>query len=363
MKKLTYLIISALTAASLISCEKEFTIRSGFGEGMVFLKFVPSNVSDTTFLSIQQTTPLNDSRHPRTTEGESVAVSVNGSPVNLTKQSYAAQTTGPQNYLLKRRFAVGDKVEVRGSIPGAKSVESSFTVPTAFPEYSLKTHVEGLDEYFSQICFDVEYENTPESSGCYGLAVLKETTFKSRHGIADAFTQTITWGDTSIFVGYSYEYPESIGDLGITSSGQEPMVFYSYALDRIFGRRESPNILAWKDAPDSRNGKGSHQIRVYYEEERTLGEMPPDWFFKEYGGTQASWDFSIQTTTHRYKLILYSFSEELYNYLKADYNMTNNELSEIGLSPASFTYTNVKDGIGVCGAYTVSESDWIKVNR
>lgn len=363
MKKLAYFVLSALSSVCLISCEKEFTIRNGFGEGMTFLKFVPSNDSDTTLLSIQLTTPLNDSRHPRSTAGESVEVSVNGSPVNLTKLSDASQTTGPQYYMLKRNFSIGDRVEVRGSVPGAKPVESSFTVPGAFPEHSVKVRVEGLEEYYSQICFDVEYENTPESSGCYGMAVLKETTYKSMHGLADAFTQTISWGDTSIFVGTGYEYPESIGDLGITSSGQEPMVFYSDALDEIFGRRESPSILAWKDAPDSRTGKGSHQIRIYYEEERTFGEMPPDWYFETEGGTHSSWEFSIRTTTHRYKLIFYSFSEELYNYLKADFNMANNELSEIGLSPASFTYTNIKDGIGVCGACTVSESDWITVKR
>ncbi|MCQ2118607.1 MAG: hypothetical protein MJY84_01650, partial [Bacteroidales bacterium] len=212
---------------------------------------------DTTLLSIQQTTPLNDSRHPRSTAGESVEVSVNGSPVNLTKLSDASQTTGPQYYMLKRNFSIGDKVEVRGSVPGAKPVESSFTVPGAFPEHSVKVRVEGLEEYYSQICFDVEYENTPESSGCYGMAVLKETTYKSMHGLADAFTQTISWGDTSIFVGTGYEYPESIGDLGITSSGQEPMVFYSDALDEIFGRRERPSILAWADAADSRIRSGS----------------------------------------------------------------------------------------------------------
>ena len=64
----------------------------------------------------------------------------------------------------------------------------------------------------------------------------------------------------------------------------------------------------------------------------------------------------------KYSLVLYRFSESYYNYLKARYNSDHNDFSSLGMAPASFVYTNVSGGAGVCGAYVVSETDWIELD-
>ena len=55
---------------------------------------------------------------------------------------------------------------------------------------------------------------------------------------------------------------------------------------------------------------------------------------------------------------MYRLSEELYNYCKAQYLGTFNILSNFGVTPPNFTYTNIHDGIGIVGGISEACSDW-----
>ena len=50
-----------------------------------------------------------------------------------------------------------------------------------------------------------------------------------------------------------------------------------------------------------------------------------------------------------YQLEVYHLSEELYNYCKAQYLKDFNILSNFGVTPPNFTYSNISGGIGIIG--------------
>ncbi|MBR5906511.1 MAG: DUF4249 family protein [Bacteroidales bacterium] len=60
-----------------------------------------------------------------------------------------------------------------------------------------------------------------------------------------------------------------------------------------------------------------------------------------------------------YKIEVFRLSEELYNYCKAQYLGDYNILSNFGVTPPNFTYSNVRNGLGVVGGISVCASELI----
>ena len=373
MKKLIY-ILTALVALS--SCEYEFEIEGQMSGSQTYVRFVPSNESDTTFLFIQATTPLKDGNNPVRTEGESVSVLVNGSAIKLEKQKDLGGEFTSKVYATTYKFNSGDKVELEASIPGRKTATASVTVPQPFPQPKWSYKIDrGNGGYVydnaAGVCFDIEYDNAPGNSGRYAVSVIEERSqqYDSWYGNNQTGEYGWTAEDTDVIINNTTWYTPV--DNTLSSLGQEPLVFMPARLNwdnRAWnhgdGWYSSPSFhsaLAWTDIPENLVAKASHQIYVMYNKDR-VNESYPD---------PSTWDPALPTEGHgyrftisyRYKLVFYSFDEASYDYQKAQENDSGSFLAGIGLAPASMTYTNIRNGIGICGAYIVSETDWFKITE
>ncbi|MBP5795509.1 MAG: DUF4249 family protein [Bacteroidales bacterium] len=60
----------------------------------------------------------------------------------------------------------------------------------------------------------------------------------------------------------------------------------------------------------------------------------------------------------KYKVLVYRVSPEFYRFNKAQSLQSANYLAEYGLSPATFSYTNVKGGFGVLAAVSFTSTPW-----
>ena len=120
-------------------------------------------------------------------------------------------------------------------------------------------------------------------------------------------------------------------------------------------------VFSWVDVPDKEPQTGHQQVRVHYRGGSfdTGAEVPEGYWDWSWAG-----DVFNGVTSHyeyRYSLMFYNYDENCFNYLKARDNKEN-ELALFGLAPASFTFTNVQDGVGVCGSYMVSATDWFTID-
>ena len=365
MKKVIYIILCAVTFSA---CEKEFDIERQMKEGMTYMKFIPSNENDTTFFHVQATTALKDGMNPVNTSGETVSMTVNGAPVTLTKDLKKSMDGRSQIYWTKHVFEPGDEVAVEASVPGRKPASAVTTVPGERPDFKWKARLEvSPDTYGKQLCIDLEYVNKPGFTGHYGVAVRYErTSVMQSFRIYRNNPDEIEWGEPDTRVEIMDEYPATAFDLALTTLGQEPLVLDPGSLNR--DRRWSQyyvapsNVVSWVDVPGKDSRTVRRQIRVSYN--GTYGNyedsIPEDFWDWEWAGDVFS-GFKC-SSTYRYKLIFYNYDENCYNYLKAREN-EENELALFGLAPASFTFTNVENGVGVCGSYMVSESDWFTVEE
>jgi len=364
--------LTAILAIS--SCEYEFEIEGQMSDSQTYIRFVPSNESDTTFLFIQATTPLKDANNPSRTEGESVKVLVNGTAINLEKQEDVGGEFTSKVYATTHKFNPGDKIELEASIPGRKTATASTTVPQEFPQpkWSYKfDKKEAFYDYGTGLCIEIEYDNIQGNSGRYAVAVLEEQSYQQDRWYGNNVTGEYGWTEHEPHISVSHCSWYTPVDNTLSTLGQEPLIFHPTRLNwdsRSFahgdGWYSSPSFvsaMAWTDIPEKTGGKGKHQIYVRYKADR-VNESCPD---------PSTWDPDIptdgygyrNTTKYRYKLVFYSFDEASYDYQKAQENNSGSVLAGIGLAPASMTYTNIRNGVGVCGAYTVSETDWFKITE
>ena len=61
----------------------------------------------------------------------------------------------------------------------------------------------------------------------------------------------------------------------------------------------------------------------------------------------------------KYRFEIYHLSDEFYRYAKAQYLSNYNMLSNFGITPPNFTYTNVSGGLGIVAGIAGSGTDWI----
>lgn len=366
MKKILYM-LSALMVIS--ACEYEFEIEGQMSDSQTYVRFVPSNESDTTLLFIQATTPLKDISHPVATQGESIQVKVNGSAIDFEKLEDKGGEFAGKVYATTHRFNPGDRLELEATIPGRKTATASTTVPQEFqPKWKyLKDPAKG-----DGFCFEIEYDNEPGSSGRYAIAVIEEMSYQEDTWHGDNWTGEYGWiirEPQVIYVRNCSWYTPA--DVTISTLGQDPLIFRPIMLnwgsrgcryeDDWLSMPEFNDAMAWVDLPGKTARNGMHQIFVICNKDK-IEEAHPD---------PSTWDPDVHThgegfrytTSYRYKLIFYSFDEASYNYQKAQENDEGSVFAGIGLAPASMTYTNIRDGIGVFGAYRVSESDWFKITE
>lgn len=69
--------------------------------------------------------------------------------------------------------------------------------------------------------------------------------------------------------------------------------------------------------------------------------------------------YMVLSFDHEYRVEIYRLTEEFYNYAKAQYLSTFNMLSNFGVTPPNFTYSNISGGLGIVAGLSVVSSDWI----
>lgn len=364
--------LTAILAFS--SCEYEFEVEGQMSDTQTYVRFVPSNESDTTFLFVQATTPLKDASHPVSTVGEKVQVLVNGAAINLEKQEDVGGEFTSKVYATTHKFNPGDKIELEASIPGRKTATASTTVPQEFPQPKWSYKIDrGVSSYDNDagVCIEIEYDNAPGNSGRYAVAVLEEMSYQQDEWYGSNVTGEYGWIEHKPLVVVNHCYCYALVDNTLSTLGQEPLIFRPARLNwdsRTFahgdGWYSSPSFvsaMAWTDMPEKTGGQGTHQVNVRYNKD-SVNESCPD---------PSTWDPDVPTEaygfrtirSYRYKLVFYSFDEASYDYQKAQENDSGSVLAGIGLAPASMTYTNIRNGVGICGAYTVSETDWFKITE
>lgn len=346
MKKYIYLICLTLIAAG---CEEEHPLKLDSQDQMLLLQCM-SGLSDTTTISLHAATPV--------TQKDSIAPDISGAVISLKvngQDKKVTKTEVPGKFISIGKLNTGDVVEVSAKAAGLTPVSGRTIVPAVIsnPEVRLGKRAEG---YYYTLHVDIPDAASDEY---LGIKIIEESTAVNWHKEilyygSDPEAQNHREGDLikdTTYTVYSLP-PYDIANEGLGMEMNEEAISVNFRDGDMLHFEDSwsyrgENTL-YLISPGMRTNEGrTYECLFYKNDDYEHTEMFED--IVEY----------YSKRTYRYKVILYRLSPEFYRFAKARYDAEYNDLAEFGLTPSTFTYTNVKGGFGVVGAATSYDTGWL----
>lgn len=315
------LILLPVFIGLLSSCTYHFELDDvGASQKLVLYSYPGSG--DTTVVHLSRSLPVSQKGElGRGLKGADVRFSVNGEAVSLAWTDDSIPGVPAQSYYAVKTYEDGDKVNITAAAEGMKAVSSATVVPSRFPLTSINFVLKGGEP--NQLQFWIHFTDNAQTKDYYALKVERKRQF---------------WNDSK----YSVENSSLTLNLD-----DEPLLNTSSGLDDILMIENEfyRNLYYWDDTKIQ--GK-SYKVRLNtnYEADYEDDFITPD-------GVE---HIKCQV---KYRISLYSLSEEFYRYLKSLNDQKNNGLGNSELAPIRSTYTNVINGIGVVGGCRMFQTEWI----
>lgn len=271
----------------------------------------------------------------------SLRISLNGEPVLIPEEP---QRTG--NYMIFGPLAplkAGGRLELGASLPGCPEVLARTEIPSPPAVESVTMTPAGDEEELLKV--NVRLAGAPLEDSRFALRVIVRRT--------DRYSITLPDGTESEkeFSGTFYETPEQIASTAdLASLDLDAFASVNYEEGGFIGRGGGGmlNLLT-----DKQFNGAEYSFYIDRHDYQAGPEQEPEAGAKitHLGGETL------------YSIVLYLLSEEAYNFCKAAYLTNFNMLSNFGVTPPNFTYTNVKGGLGVVGALSGAVSGPITAPR
>ncbi len=277
-----------------------------------------------------------------------------GKPVELVRDmDYESDIEGEISYLVHGDFQPGQKLELRAEAEGLPSVKAQTSVPARMPDVEVtcrevKSYRDD-EEYSGSSSLRTLWElhltmdERPDKDSFFGVQVLKEVSYDTLGKVPEHH-----WEDYENAGKTEYDalhINSKSGEGGsISSVEKELMVAFAGGDMRVLAAEADGDASAldvYVYPTNSHRKSGSY----HYNE---AGEEVLEWEVQE---------------IYKYKIIVYRLSPEIYHCFRARYMIDMADVPiHLGFTPATYTYTNIEGGLGMFGAVSVYESDWIRFN-
>ena len=376
MKLLRYILLSVL-AASLCGCEYYFPLEGLDDGSKLYVQCIAGN-SDRTYINVQKAMGVNTTGGDILPDVESISLKVNGRECSIERlilpdlpdngyydpefgHIYEESEDYDPDYYTLRRYNLwytdtpinaGDDLSLEVKARGLEDVSAHTTVPqkviiqnvTAAPRC---TTITGFDVSYTRtfMSFDVTLANTSPDD-YYGVKVMlhSDVLYSFDNGSSESYTfdgngSILNWSDDSGLMGDIQEYQ------GLWT----PAYYNNYFIDSYRG-----SGIQLISGSNINNGHLQFDCTVEFSSEETSETYDYD---EETGEWGPSGHVDIIKDS-QYKIVVYRVSPEFFRFNKAQYLLDSNYLAELGLSPSTFSYTNVNGGFGVFGALTGTSTPW-----
>ena len=277
-----------------------------------------------------------------------------GKPVELVRDmDYESDIEGEISYLVHGDFQPGQKLELRAEAEGLPSVKAQTSVPARMPDVEVtcrevKSYRDDEDHSGSSSLrtlweLHLTMDERPDKDSFFGVQVLKEVSYDTLGKVPEHH-----WEDYENAGKTEYDalhINSKSGEGGsISSVEKELMVAFAGGDMRVLAAEADGDASAldvYVYPTNSHRKSGSY----HYNE---AGEEVLEWEVQE---------------IYKYKIIVYRLSPEIYHCFRARYMIDMADVPiHLGFTPATYTYTNIEGGLGMFGAVSVYESDWIRFN-
>ena len=277
-----------------------------------------------------------------------------GKPVELVRDmDYESDIEGEISYLVHGDFQPGQKLELRAEAEGLPSVKALTSVPARMPDVEVtcrevKSYRDD-EEYSGSSSLRTLWElhltmdERPDKDSFYGVQVIKNVSYDTLGKVPEHH-----WEDYENAGKTEYDalhINSKSGEGGsISSVEKELMVAFAGGDMRVLAAEADGDASAldvYVYPTNSHRKSGSYHYNEAGEE---------------------VWEWEVQEI-YKYKIIVYRLSPEIYHCFRARYMIDMADVPiHLGFTPATYTYTNIEGGLGMFGAVSVYESDWIRFN-
>ena len=340
------LLIFAILALVITSCRDEYVIDDLQDPSKIVAYCFPT-AGDTTLIRLSRSIPVQHLNDPSTSQTPFVvSYSLNGEPQNVVP------TDDEGTYLVIASQQEGDAVSLSAAAEGLESVTAQTQIPSPCPIQidtirRVQLYDSSYEEFRNFVQVKASFQDDGSATNYYAVRLIV------RNDIGyDKFYQLNDQGDT-IASGYgtmNYEYlledyPDFTHEIHIQEQtymqpelyiGSEPVLSNLTDIDKEMGFEDEfyQGFYIFND--ELFNGR-SYTI--------TLNAV---------ASSVRNRDALFQYA----QVELYQLTPECYHYFKSLNDMRNNNLAQMGFAQASPIISNVTNGIGIVGGYSMTKSSF-----
>lgn len=318
MRKFIYLSILAFCGA----CTYHFDIEEmGENPKLVIYSF-PGN-QDTTFIQVSKSIPVNSKQDITSVSNAKITFCVNGKEKEVQYAEEGSTSIPQACYYVLGKFYPGDRIEIKAETENLPAVSSRTEIPFFFPLKKIRLIKKLNNNGMKIIQFQISLQDDPSETNYYGVIIEEMSKYKDNY-----------WGERT--------YIETLSLLNLE---EEPLMHQTGALDD----------LLFGDSKESYRGMYIFSDNKINDKEYTL-------HLNHYNKYRPNHDSSDGTdwSHYYYRVTVFGLSADYYRYVRNIIDLQNNELGRYGLSPIRPAYTNIQNGLGILGGYSMEQSEWLE---
>ncbi len=316
--------------AAVLSCETDFEIEELNTEPMLYIESIFFDEQEFIEISVIPTYAVTDEpKVSEVPEGFSLTVLEDGVPRELHKADDSFQKSKFKWYLTGG-VEPGAELEITAKAEGYPEAYAKVVVPPKFADFtcSVEKYAEGL------AILHIDYYDNPDTEDYYAVSVARNVKQVRFDGTVDS--------DVSYPV-INTPQQDDFGDYAYCSWNLEGMSWEEYR-----------NIVFWNDSRETVAGR--QRMTIYISE----NQSEPSFDYTE--PTMGAVGEVIGTTYVGDYVTVYKLDPGTYHYINGKWNEYYNDLSNMGLTPPTWTFTNIVGGIGMFGPMSSSEPYLIEWN-
>ena len=323
MKKILFFLFLAL---SVMSCKDEFSVSNLPEAKAKLVVYCMPSTADTTYITVSRSIPLkqyNATQKNVLIDDAAISYQLNGQTMPVT-------ALGNGRYRVVGKQKAGDKVQLRVEAQGLEAVEASTEIPQAIGISHLATRMVRMKEDPSSNVKDflqlqATFTDPAETHDYYAVCVRRKML---RNFHVACYRNT---GREMEVARVYYDYDEYLE----TSKYQQ--------WDSISIEYQYDNFYIFDDA--TINGK-IYTLHLNIEPFVRAANM------SDKAAKELKRLYNIEEGV---EVELYHITPAYYRFLQALNDVSNNSLAQAGLSNIRTTYSNVRNGMGICAGFNVQK--------
>ena len=355
MKKILFFLFLAL---SIMSCKDEFSVSNLPEAKAKLVVYCMPSTADTTYITVSRSIPLkqyNATQKNVLIDDAAISYQLNGQTMPVT-------ALGNGRYRVVGKQKAGDKVQLRVEAQGLEAVEASTEIPQAIGISHLATRMVRMKEDPSSSVKDflqlqATFTDPAETHDYYAVCVRR----KMLRNFHVACYRNM--GGEMQIVRVYYDYDEYLED---RKHNQWDSISIEYQYDNFYvpiTTASEPLLNPLSDIDDDFDFSSKFYQNFYIFDDATINgkiytlhlNIEPFVRATNMSDKAAKELKRLYNIEEGVEVELYHITPAYYRFLQALNDVSNNSLAQAGLSNIRTTYSNVRNGMGICAGFNVQK--------